>query len=194
LKLLLIDNYDSFTYNLYHYLAEICTSITVARNDEISVEETDEYSHIVLSPGPGLPRESHHLMEIVNRQVTQKPMLGICLGMQAIALHFGGVLYNQQVVKHGVTTLITADTKSALFKNLPDQFTVGLYHSWAVREANLPAILRISAKSQDGVLMALEHKKLPVAGVQFHPESILTPQGKNILRNWLQSSGQTDAE
>jgi anthranilate synthase/aminodeoxychorismate synthase-like glutamine amidotransferase len=194
LKLLLIDNYDSFTYNLYHYLAEICTSITVARNDEISVEETDEYSHIVLSPGPGLPRESHHLMAIVNRQVTQKPMLGICLGMQAIALHFGGVLYNQQVVKHGVTTLITADTKSALFKNLPDQFTVGLYHSWAVREANLPAILRISAKSQDGVLMALEHKKLPVAGVQFHPESILTPQGKNILRNWLQSSGQTDAE
>jgi anthranilate synthase component 2 len=194
LKLLLIDNYDSFTYNLYHYLAEICTSITVARNDEISVEETDEYSHIVLSPGPGLPRESHHLMEIVNRQVTQKPMLGICLGMQAIALHFGGVLYNQQVVKHGVTTLITADTKSALFKNLPDQFTVGLYHSWAVREADLPAILRISAKSQDGVLMALEHKKLPVAGVQFHPESILTPQGKNILRNWLQSSGQTDAE
>jgi anthranilate synthase component 2 len=194
LKLLLIDNYDSFTYNLYHYLAEICTSITVARNDEISVEETDEYSHIVLSPGPGLPRESHHLMEIVNRQVTQKPMLGICLGMQAIALHFGGVLYNQQVVKHGVTTLITADKKSALFKNLPDQFTVGLYHSWAVREADLPAILRISAKSQDGVLMALEHKKLPVAGVQFHPESILTPQGKNILRNWLQSSGQTDAE
>jgi anthranilate synthase/aminodeoxychorismate synthase-like glutamine amidotransferase len=194
LKLLLIDNYDSFTYNLYHYLAEICTSITVARNDEISVEETDEYSHIVLSPGPGLPRESHHLMEIVNRQVTQKPMLGICLGMQAIALHFGGVLYNQQVVKHGVTTLITADTKSALFKNLPDQFTVGLYHSWAVREANLPAILRISAKSQDGVLMALEHKKLPVAGVQFHPESILTPQGKIILQNWLQSSGQTDAE
>jgi anthranilate synthase/aminodeoxychorismate synthase-like glutamine amidotransferase len=194
LKLLLIDNYDSFTYNLYHYLAEICTSITVARNDEISVEETDEYSHIVLSPGPGLPRESHHLMEIVNRQVTQKPMLGICLGMQAIALHFGGVLYNQQVVKHGVTTLITADTKSALFKNLPNQFTVGLYHSWAVREADLPTILRISAKSQDGVLMALEHKKLPVAGVQFHPESILTPQGKNILRNWLQSSGQTDAE
>jgi anthranilate synthase/aminodeoxychorismate synthase-like glutamine amidotransferase len=194
LKLLLIDNYDSFTYNLYHYLAEICTSITVARNDEISVEETDEYSHIVLSPGPGLPRESHHLMEIVNRQVTQKPMLGICLGMQAIALHFGGVLYNQQVVKHGVTTLITADTKSALFKNLPNQFTVGLYHSWAVSEADLPAILRISAKSQDGVLMALEHKKLPVAGVQFHPESILTPQGKNILRNWLQSSGQTDAE
>jgi anthranilate synthase component 2 len=120
LKLLLIDNYDSFTYNLYHYLAEICTSITVARNDEISVEETDEYSHIVLSPGPGLPRESHHLMAIVNRQVTQKPMLGICLGMQAIALHFGGVLYNQQVVKHGVTTLITADTKSALFKNLPE--------------------------------------------------------------------------
>jgi anthranilate synthase/aminodeoxychorismate synthase-like glutamine amidotransferase len=194
LKLLLIDNYDSFTYNLYHYLAEICTSITVARNDEISVEETDEYSHIVLSPGPGLPRESHHLMEIVNRQVTQKPMLGICLGMQAIALHFGGVLYNQQVVKHGVTTLITADTKSALFKNLPNQFTVGLYHSWAVSEADLPAILRISAKSQDGVLMALEHKKLPVAGVQFHPESILTPQGKIILQNWLQSSGQTDAE
>lgn len=188
MKILLLDNYDSFTYNLYHYLQEMCTDITVARNDEITPEETDAYTHIVLSPGPGLPRESGNLMDIVDRQVTRKPMLGICLGMQTIALHFGGTLYNQYVVKHGVTTSIETNSGSKLFAKLPRKFEVGLYHSWAVDEQGLPAELSITAKSESNVLMALEHKSLPVAGVQFHPESILTEYGKEILSNWLNTT------
>lgn len=166
----------------------MCGDITVARNNEITPEETDAFSHIVLSPGPGLPREAGNLMDIIERQVMQKPMLGICLGMQAIALHFGGTLFNQPVVKHGVTTTIKTTEHSKLFADLPKEFTVGLYHSWAVREEDLPESLQVTARSTEGVLMAVEHNRLPVAGVQFHPESILTENGLDILKNWIEST------
>ena len=159
--------------------------VTVRRNDEISAEETDIYTHLVLSPGPGLPKESVNLMAIINRHVQHKPILGICLGMQALAEHFGGLLYNQKAVKHGVTTEIETLEHSSLFKGLPKRFTVGLYHSWAVNESSLPTELAVSAKSTENVIMALEHKTLPVYGVQFHPESILTQYGREMLQNWL---------
>ncbi len=185
MKLLLLDNYDSFTYNLYHYLQDLCDDITVVRNDEITAEETDDFTHIVLSPGPGLPGEYGNMMGIISRQIDKKPILGICLGMQALALHFGGQLYNQKVVRHGVTTQIITAPQSVLYKNLPKKFTVGLYHSWAVEEAGLPSELVVTSKSKNGIVMALEHKTLPVMGVQFHPESIMTEHGHKILFNWL---------
>ncbi len=185
MRILILDNYDSFTYNLYHYLQQFCDDITVLRNDEITPEETDAFTHIVLSPGPGLPAESGVLMQVLARQAERKPILGICLGMQAIALHFGGELFNQADVKHGVTTTISTTPNSTLFNGLPKSFTVGLYHSWAVKKENLPADLYITAKSTENVIMALAHKTLPVCGVQFHPESILTEHGKAMLSNWL---------
>jgi anthranilate synthase component 2 len=186
--ILLLDNYDSFTYNLYHYLTALDVSVSVYRNDEITPEETDRFSHLVLSPGPGLPAEAGHLMAIINRQKHIKPILGICLGMQALAEAFGGTLYNQQQVKHGVTTTITTHKPNLLFSHLPTSFCVGLYHSWAVTAGTLPAELMITANSAEGVAMAIEHKKLPIFGVQFHPESILTEFGRNILSNWINAT------
>jgi len=185
MRILLLDNYDSFTYNLYHYLRAFCADVVVKRNDEITLEESDAFTHIVLSPGPGLPKDAGILMELIARHVEKKPMLGICLGMQAIAEHYGAELYNQEHVKHGVTTTISTAYKNRLFKNLPTQITVGLYHSWAVDENTLPEFLRSTAKSEEAVLMAIEHKFLPLAGVQFHPESILTDHGKAMIKNWL---------
>lgn len=168
-----------------HYLKEFCEDITVMRNDEITAEETDAFSHIVLSPGPGLPNESGNLMKIIERQIDKKPILGICLGMQAIAEHFGGQLFNQPQVKHGITTEINTSGEAMLFKNTPRKFMVGLYHSWAVETESLPESLWVTAKSADGIIMALEHQSLSVCGVQFHPESILTEYGKVLLENWV---------
>ena len=169
-------------------MREYCDDVTVKRNDEISVEQSDEFSHIVISPGPGLPKDSGILMELLKRQAKHKPILGICLGMQALAQHFGGSLYNQKKVKHGVTAEMEVLSAENIFKNLPQKITVGLYHSWAVDENTLPTDFTISAKSNEGVLMAIEHKELPVYGVQFHPESILTHHGKDILNNWLSNN------
>ena len=184
-NILLLDNYDSFTYNLYHYLLDFTSEVTVKRNDEIQADEADQYSHIVLSPGPGLPNAAGILMEMIDEQVAVKPILGVCLGMQALAEHFGGTLYNQDMVKHGVTTTIDTKPNSVLFHGLPESFQVGLYHSWAVDETALPKDFTITAKSTENVVMAIEHRSLPVCGVQFHPESILTEHGREILGNWL---------
>ena len=184
-NILLLDNYDSFTYNLHHYLLDFTEDVTVKRNDEIRAVEADRYSHIVLSPGPGLPQAAGVLMELIDTQATKKPILGVCLGMQALAEHFGATLYNQEVVKHGITTHIKTQPDSVLFRGLPESFQVGLYHSWAVDETTLPNNFMVSARSRENVVMAVEHRSLPVCGVQFHPESILTEHGKAILANWL---------
>ena len=185
MKILLLDNYDSFTYNLYHYLQQFCDDVTVVRNDAITAEETDAFTHIVLSPGPGLPKESGVLMDVIARQAGKKPILGICLGMQAIAEHFGGTLYNQDEVKHGLTTKITFGPKDSFFSGISSPTVVGLYHSWAVDEASLTPVLAPTAKSDSGVVMALRHRTFQMYGVQFHPESILTPSGLKMIENWV---------
>lgn len=188
MNILLLDNYDSFTYNLYHYLLDFTADVTVKRNDEISAKEAEAFSHIVLSPGPGLPKNAGVLMDLITHLAKDASILGVCLGMQALAEHFGGTLYNQQTVKHGVTTEIQTEEDSQLFKGLPTNIEVGLYHSWAIDETTLPSAFQITARSKQNVLMAIEHRTLPICGVQFHPESILTQHGKQIIGNWLGSS------
>jgi len=184
-KILLLDNYDSFTFNLFHYLEPMCDEVIVKRNDEISLHEINQYDKIVLSPGPGLPKDAGIMMDLLKMYIGKKPILGVCLGMQAIAESLEGKLYNQQVVRHGVNTRVKTFPNSILFNDLPTEFSVGLYHSWAVTD--LPESLRVTAMSNDNVIMALEHVSLPLYGVQFHPESILTQFGKEILRNFIVS-------
>lgn len=183
MKILLLDNYDSFTFNLAHYLESMCEKVDVLRNDEVSLERIIDYDKIVLSPGPGLPADAGMMPELIKRYAGKIPILGVCLGMQGIAEYFGGRLYNQTVVRHGVSTIIATAEESHLFRELPRQFEVGLYHSWAVTD--LPNSIRISATSQEEVIMAIESVDQRVYGVQFHPESILTQFGKEILRNFI---------
>lgn len=183
MKILLLDNYDSFTFNLAHYLESMCEKVDVLRNDEVSLERIIDYDKIVLSPGPGLPADAGMMPELIKRYAGKIPILGVCLGMQGIAEYFGGRLYNQTVVRHGVSTIIDTAEESHLFRELPRQFEVGLYHSWAVTD--LPNSIRISATSQEEVIMAIESVDQRVYGVQFHPESILTQFGKEILRNFI---------
>lgn len=184
MKVLLLDSFDSFTYNIFHYLEGMNCEVTVARNNEITLAEIEEFDKIVLSPGPGLPQDSGILMDLLKEFATRKPILGVCLGMQAIALHFGGSLYNLPNVKHGIAEIAQQKGESVLFKNISKNFEVGLYHSWAVN-SELPAELKVTAISEDGVLMAIEHQALPIYAVQFHPESILTPEGKKIIENFI---------
>lgn len=184
MKILLIDNFDSFTFNLVHYFESINCEITVERNNEINFNSIESYDKIVLSPGPALPKDSGDLMRFISFIHTKKPILGICLGMQALAEFFGEKLYNLEKVKHGVQETAFLETNSKLFLDLPQNISIGLYHSWAVKltsETNFKEI----AQSENQVLMAIEHKTLPIYGVQFHPESILTEYGKEILRNFL---------
>ena len=184
-QILLIDNYDSFTYNLVHYLEELGAQVTVRRNDKLSLEEVAVFSHIVLSPGPGIPDEAGLLKEIIATYAATKKILGVCLGQQAIAEVFGGRLENLSEVYHGIATPIKIiDPQATLFKDLPTEVVVGRYHSWVVSEA-LPESLKVTARDHKGQIMAIEHKEYPVHAVQFHPESILTPSGKKMLANWL---------
>lgn len=181
---LLLDNIDSFTWNIFHYLEALDTSVDVKDHHTIDVDTIREYDAVVLSPGPGIPSEAGKLMEVIDEAVRNDvPVLGICLGMQAIAEYFGGTIYNQQQVKHGQQAVIM-HAVSVLFKDLPESFRVGLYHSWAV-SPELPEALRATAFSEDNVMMALEHVTRPVFGVQFHPESILSDYGKELLNNFL---------
>jgi anthranilate synthase component 2 len=185
-RILLLDNIDSFTYNIYHYLEALGAEVTVIDHTMIETEVLQSFDGLVISPGPGLPKEAGKLMEILHKAVTLKlPTLGVCLGMQAIAEYFGGTIFNQQEVKHGQQATITHANESKLFKGIPAQFHVGLYHSWAVEEA-LPSVLVATAFSEDGIMMALEHGSLPVYGVQFHPESILSEYGKELFGNFLE--------
>ena len=188
MRILVIDNYDSFVYNLVHYLEELDVEVVVRRNDEIDLSEVDSFDKILLSPGPGIPDESGQLKAIIENFADKKPMLGVCLGHQAIGEVFGGQLENLDTVYHGVATLVTPTVSDeVLFDGLDNQFEVGRYHSWVVRPENLPDDLEITALDGQGQIMAMRHKKLPVKGVQFHPESVLTPGGKQMIKNWVNS-------
>jgi anthranilate synthase component 2 len=186
-KILLLDNYDSFTYNLFHYVEEFNgVDVDVFRNDEISVEDVEKYDGIILSPGPGLPSESGLLIPIIERYKETKRIFGVCLGQQAITEVFGGELENLEKVYHGVATPIEIqEPKHYIFSGLPSKIEVGRYHSWVVSCNNFPSCLRIDATDLDGRIMALSHRELDICAVQFHPESILTLNGKQMIFNWL---------
>ena len=187
MHILLLDNYDSFTWNLHHLL-EPHPEVDVVRNDAITVQEAAAYDRIVLSPGPGLPNEAGIMMELLHTLMPTHRILGVCLGMQGIVEACGGSLYNQQDVIHGrAVTCTTTTPRDPLFADLPEHFDVGLYHSWAADPATLPASLNATAHSTAGVIMALRHSTYAVCGVQFHPESVLTPVGESIIANWIRS-------
>jgi anthranilate synthase component 2 len=184
-KILVIDNYDSFVYNLVHFLEQLGCTTVVKRNDEISLEEVDDYKKILLSPGPGVPDEAGLLKRIIANYAKTKSILGVCLGQQAIGEVFGAKLVNLERPYHGIATKIIQNKKDdLLFKGLPKEFTVGRYHSWVV-EKNLPECLEATSFDAEGHVMSMQHKELDVRGVQFHPESVLTPRGKKMLKNWL---------
>jgi len=186
MRLLLIDNYDSFTYNLFHYLEPLVSEIVVCRNDAFDLRSAPEFDRIVFSPGPGLPTDAGVMPQLIAQFHQSIPMLGICLGMQAIAENFGGTLRNLHEVLHGVQSNCTVvQHNETLFKDLTTPFAVGHYHSWVVDAATLPSCLEITAVNEHGHIMALRHKTAPLRGVQFHPESVLTPEGRKILQNWV---------
>jgi anthranilate synthase component 2 len=185
-KIVIIDNYDSFTYNLVHYLEELDCEVTVLRNDEFELEELKSFDDIILSPGPGMPSESGLLNQVIVTYASSKKILGICLGQQAIGEVFGGSLLNLDKVYHGIATTINVLVgDEILFQNLPKQFEVGRYHSWVINPTDFPEDLEVTASAENGEIMAIRHKTYNVKGVQFHPESILTPHGKTILSNWI---------
>ena len=203
MKILVLDNYDSFTYNLVHLVEKILhQKIDVFRNDQIPLEKVKDYDKIILSPGPGLPEEAGLLLPLIKEYAATKSILGVCLGHQAIGEAFGGKLINLSKVYHGVATDVnivigewsmvkekdspfSIHHSPNLFEGLPDTFSVGRYHSWIVSEENFPDELEITARDGNNYIMALQHKKYDVQGVQFHPESVLTPSGETIMRNWL---------
>ncbi|HSU26873.1 MAG TPA: aminodeoxychorismate/anthranilate synthase component II [Chitinophagaceae bacterium] len=191
MKILVFDNYDSFTYNLVHLVEKITHKKTeVHRNDEIPLEKIKDYDKIILSPGPGIPVEAGLLLPLIREYASTKSILGVCLGHQAIGEAFGGKLVNLETVFHGVATKITVNSekikaKSKLFEGLPESIEAGRYHSWIVAEDGFPGELEITARDENNYIMGLQHKKYDLQGVQFHPESILTPDGEKILRNWL---------
>lgn len=186
-KILVFDNYDSFTYNLVQMIERITDQkVDVYRNDEISLEEIEKYDKIILSPGPGIPEEAGILLDLIKKYAPTKSILGVCLGQQAIAEAFGGNLINLSEIYHGVATSSKTTRENVkLFRNIPEEIEVGRYHSWAVNNENFPEELEITALDNDGMIMALQHKTYDVHGVQFHPESILTPEGEMIIRNFL---------
>jgi anthranilate synthase component 2 len=185
-KILVIDNYDSFTYNLVHYLEDLDCDVTVKRNDQLTLAEVDEFDKIVLSPGPGIPDEAGLLKEIIAKYASTKSIFGVCLGQQAIAEVFGGSLINLDQVYHGIATKINITKDDILFEGMPKEIEVGRYHSWVVNP-NLPEVLEATSFDVNGQVMSLRHKEYDVCAVQFHPESVLTPEGKKILENWLKS-------
>jgi anthranilate synthase component 2 len=186
-KILIIDNYDSFTYNLVHLVNELGLECEVWRNDQFQIEDVDRFDKIILSPGPGIPSEAGLLLDVIKAYAPTKSIFGVCLGQQAIAEVFGGSLYNLSRPMHGIATPVkVTDANEALFVGLPEQINVGRYHSWVVSKDDLPGELVITAiDEKDNSIMALRHKTLDVRGVQFHPESVLTEYGKEMMRNWL---------
>ena len=191
MKILVLDNYDSFTYNLVQYITELTGETpSVFRNDKIPLDDVDDYDCIILSPGPGLPCDAGIMPALIKRYAPTKRIFGVCLGQQAIGEAFGGTLYNLPKVYHGIATPIQiVDKNEAIFKNVPSEILVGRYHSWAVVRETLPTELKITAVDTEGVIMALSHVEYDVKGVQFHPESIMTDYGKQILRDFLQPEG-----
>lgn len=186
-QILVIDNYDSFTYNLVHYLQDLDCEVVVKRNDKITLEAVDQFHKILLSPGPGIPDEAGLLKPIIKRYAASKSILGVCLGQQAIGEVFGGSLENLSRVYHGVSTQIKLiNSDEILYRNIPETFEVGRYHSWVVSK-NLPAALIATAIDENGEIMSLKHREYDVRAVQYHPESILTEHGREILKNWIEA-------
>jgi anthranilate synthase component II len=187
MRILVFDNYDSFTYNLVHLVEKIVpVKVDVYRNDQIPLEKVKAYDKIILSPGPGVPSEAGLLLPLITEYAASKSILGVCLGHQAIGEAFGGKLVNLTKVYHGVATPChILNSKSPLFNGLPSEIEIGRYHSWIVDKKGLPESLEITAEDNNGYIMAMQHRTYDVQGVQFHPESVLTPQGETILKNWL---------
>ncbi|RPD51818.1 anthranilate synthase component II [Paracnuella aquatica] len=193
MNILVFDNYDSFTYNLVHLVEKITgAKVDVYRNDQISLDDVAKYDKIILSPGPGIPEEAGLMLELIKRYAASKSILGVCLGHQAIGEAFGGKLKNLATVYHGVATPVqvvqeekATSNKADLFACLPKEIEVGRYHSWVVEQTGFPDVLEVTAVDGEGYIMALRHKEYDVQGVQFHPESVLTPAGETILKNWL---------
>ena len=183
--IVIIDNYDSFTYNLAHLVKELGAEVDVLRNDKFELEELEKYDKIILSPGPGIPEEAGLLLEVIRTYAGRKPILGVCLGEQAIGQAFGGKLTNLSEVFHGIQTNVKIKNKDYIFSGLPTEIPVGRYHSWVVDTEEFPEELVITAISSEGQIMALKHREYDVHGIQFHPESVLTPDGKQIVGNWL---------
>jgi anthranilate synthase component 2 len=185
MKTVIIDNYDSFTYNLSHLVRELGAEVTVVRNDCFALDELQAYDKIILSPGPGIPSEAGLLLDVIRTYAGKKPILGVCLGHQAIGEVFGGVLTNLSEVFHGVQTPVDQCNHDYIFEGLGEEFAVGRYHSWVVSDEQFPETLEVTARSKEGQIMALRHKTYDIRGIQFHPESVLTPDGKLMLSNWL---------
>jgi len=186
MKILVIDNYDSFTYNLVYLVRGITgRNPDVKRNDLFALEEVDKYDKIIVSPGPGIPSEAGLIMKLIQHYASSKSILGVCLGHQAIACHYGAKLTNMQDVVHGRETLVKQLKIDDLFTNIPPEFNAGRYHSWVVNKESLPDCLEITAEDNEGTIMALRHRSDDVKGLQFHPESIMTPHGKQMISNWI---------
>lgn len=188
-EIIIIDNRDSFTYNLYQIFDEhpLCT-IDVVPSDQVQLDDLEAYDQLVLSPGPDVPRTYPILFDILARYENTKPILGVCLGHQAIGEHYGAQLYNVEQVFHGQTRFLSQLTSDLLFTNIPDQTPIGLYHSWALASHNFPEALEVTALSNDGIIMAFRHKTKNIRGIQFHPESYMTTLGKQMLANWIEQS------
>ena len=185
MKIILIDNYDSFTYNLAHLLKALGAEVDVRRNDQFDLKELEVYDKILLSPGPGIPSEAGQMPEVIRTYAGRKPILGICLGHQAIGEAFGARLENLREVFHGVQTPARLLDKTGIFQGLPDEIPVGRYHSWVIRQDSLPACLTATAVDKGGEIMAIRHTDMDIQGLQFHPESVLTPLGARLMEIWL---------
>ena len=185
MKIVIIDNYDSFTYNLSHLVKELGAEVTVVRNDRFELSDLEGYDKILLSPGPGIPEEAGLLLDVIRTYAGRKPILGICLGEQAIGEVMGGKLVNLAEVYHGIQSEVTLTAPDYIFDGLPENILVGRYHSWVVDRDTLPDCLETTALSHEGYIMALRHKTLDVHGIQFHPESVFTPDGRQMINNWL---------
>lgn len=187
IRIVIIDNYDSFTYNLSHLVKQLGADVTVYRNDQFEMSQLEEFDKIILSPGPGIPSEAGLLIDVIRTYAGRKPILGVCLGHQAIAEVFGGKLTNLSSVFHGVQTPvhIVSPNSDYIFRNLPETINVGRYHSWVVSQEGLPDCLEVTSVSDENYIMSLKHRDYDIRGLQYHPESILTPQGNIILENWI---------
>ena len=185
MKTVIIDNYDSFTYNLAHLVKELGAEVSVVRNDQFRLSELKPFDKIILSPGPGIPTEAGLLMDVIDAYASVKPILGGCLGHQAIGEYFGGKLTNLSQVFHGIASIISITAPDYIYKELPAQVQVGRYHSWVVDNEGLPDCLEVTSVSEEGQIMSLRHKQYDVRGIQYHPESVLTPEGRKIIANWL---------
>jgi anthranilate synthase component 2 len=185
MKVVIIDNYDSFTYNLSHLVKELGAEVTVLRNDQFKLSDLEAFSKIILSPGPGIPSEAGLLLDVIRTYAGRKPILGVCLGHQAIGEVFGAKLENLSDVFHGVATPCHIIADDPIFSGISRDITIGRYHSWVVSRESLPDCLEITAVSDEGQIMALRHRELNVRGIQFHPESVLTPDGKKMIQNFL---------